>query len=95
MHLYFENVATHMFRHWTGKYYPKNDERNLNKYTIPLKEWVEISKIMEASRPDMPPDIGRPPRSIIKYYARFKAVEWGNWITLFSLPLLRGRLPQR
>jgi len=50
---------------------------------------------MEASRPDMPPDIGRPPRNIIKHYAGFKAVEWGNWITLFSLPLLRGRLPQR
>ena len=95
MHLYFENVAIHMFRHWTGKYYPKNDERNLNKYTIPLKEWVEISKIMEANRPDMPPDIRRPSCNIIKHYAGFKAVEWGNWITLFSLPLLRGRLPQR
>ena len=95
MHLYFENVATHMFWHWTGKYYPKNDERNLNKYTIPLKEWVEISKIMEASRPDMPPDIRRPSRSIIKHYTGFKAVEWENWITLFSLPLLRGRLLQR
>ena len=75
MHLYFENVATHMFWHWTGKYYPKNDERNLNKYTIPLKEWVEISKIIEASRPDMLPDIRCSPCNIIKYYARFKAAK--------------------
>ena len=75
MHLYFENVAIHMFRHWTGKYYPKNNERNLNKYTIPLKEWVEISKIMEASRPDMLPDIRHPPHNIIKHYAGFKAVK--------------------
>jgi len=75
MHLYFENVAIHMFRHWTGKYYPKNDERNLNKYTILLKEWVEISKIMEVSKPDIPSNIGCPPYNIIKHYARFKAVK--------------------
>ena len=61
-----------MFQHWIGKYYPKNDERNLNKYIIPLKEWVEISKIMEASRPDMPSDIGRPSYNIIKHYTDLK-----------------------
>lgn len=84
-----------MFRHWTGKFYSKNDEWNLNEYTITNREWVEIGEIMERSRKDMPTDIGRPPRNIIKHSAGFKAVEWGNWITLFSLPLLRGRLKQR
>ncbi|GET62406.1 transposase domain-containing protein [Rhizophagus irregularis DAOM 181602=DAOM 197198] len=43
----------------------------------------------------MPSDIGHPPRNIIKHSAGFKAVEWANWIILFSLPLLKGRLPQR
>ncbi|UZO27063.1 uncharacterized protein OCT59_019272 [Rhizophagus irregularis] len=42
----------------------------------------------------MPSDIGHPPRNIIKHSAGFKAVEWANWIILFSLPLLKGRLPQ-
>ncbi|GBC22616.2 transposase domain-containing protein [Rhizophagus irregularis DAOM 181602=DAOM 197198] len=64
MHLFFENIAPHMFRHWIGKFYPKNDERNSNNYTISSKTWIEI------------------------------AVEWANWIILFSLPLLKGRLPQ-
>ncbi|CAB5203816.1 unnamed protein product [Rhizophagus irregularis] len=49
---------------------------------------------MERSRSHMPPDIGRPPRNIVKHSAGFKAVEWANWIILFSLPLLKGRLPQ-
>ena len=95
MHLFFENIAPHMFRHWIGKFYPKNDGRNSNEYTISSKTWTEISEIMEQNRPHMPPDIGRPPQSIIKHSAGFKAVEWANWITLFSLPLLKGRLPQR
>ncbi|PKC54152.1 hypothetical protein RhiirA1_477878 [Rhizophagus irregularis] len=94
MHLFFENVAPHMFRHWIGKFYPKNNEWNSNEYTISSKTWVEIGEIMERSRSHMPPDIGRPPRNIVKHSAGFKAVEWANWIILFSLPLLKGRLPQ-
>lgn len=84
-----------MFRHWMGKFYPKNNERNSNDYTISSKTWFEIGKIMEQSRSYMPPDIGRPPRNINKHSAGFKAVEWANWILLFSLLLLRERLPQR
>lgn len=95
MHLFFENVAPHMFRHWIGKFYPKNNEWNSNEYTISSKTWVEIGEIMKRSRSHMPPDIGRPPRNIVKHSAGFKAVEWANWIILFSLPLLKGRLPQR
>jgi hypothetical protein len=96
MHLYFENIAPHMFRHWTGKFYPKNDERNSNnEYTISSKEWTEIGEIMEQNKKNMPSDIGRSSRNIIKYSSSFKAVEWGNWIVLFSLPILKGRLSQR
>jgi hypothetical protein len=95
MHLFFENVAPHMFRYWTGRFYKTNDERNLNDYTISSKKWIEIGRIMEQSRPYMSPDIGRPPRNIFKHSAGFKAVEWANWIMLFSLPLLKGSLPQR
>lgn len=95
MHLFFENIAPHMFRHWTGKFYPKNDERNSNEYTMSSKTWTEIGEIMERSRSYMPPDIGRSLRNIIKHSAGFKAVEWANWIILFSLPLLKGRLPQK
>ena len=50
---------------------------------------------MEKNRSNMPSDIGRPSRNIVKHSAGFKAVEWANWIILFSLPLLKGRLPQR
>ncbi|GET00067.1 hypothetical protein GLOIN_2v1480212 [Rhizophagus clarus] len=39
-------------------------------------------------------DIGYPSRNIVKHSAGFKVVEWANWIILFSLPLLKGRLPQ-
>ena len=95
MHLYFENIAPHMFRHWTGKYYSKNDTRNLNENKIASRVCVEIGEIMEQNKKNMPSDIGRSSRNINKHSSGFKAVEWGNWITLFSLPLLRGRLKKR
>ncbi|RGB22141.1 hypothetical protein C1646_776566 [Rhizophagus diaphanus] len=72
-----------------GKFYPKNDERNSNNYTISSKTWIEIGEIMEKNRSNMPSDIRCPPRNIIKHSARFKAVKWANWIILFSLPLLK------
>ncbi|GES73580.1 hypothetical protein GLOIN_2v1812804 [Rhizophagus clarus] len=77
-----------------GKFYPKNNERNSNNYTISSKTWVEIGEIMKKNRSNMSSDIGRPSRNIVKHSAGFKAVEWANWIILFSLPLLKGRLPQ-
>ena len=57
------------------------------------KTWIEIGEIMEKNRSNMPSDIGRPPHNIIKHSAEFKAVKWANWIILFSLLLLKGRLP--
>ena len=95
MHLYFENIAPHMLRHWTGKFYPKNDKRNSNEYTITSREWAEIGEIMERNRQNMPSDIRRLPRNIAKHSSGFKTAEWGNYITLYSLPLLKGRLNQR
>ncbi|KAF0333003.1 transposase domain-containing protein [Gigaspora margarita] len=38
-------------------------------------------------------DFGRPPRNIIKHRDGYKAEEWANWITLYSLPLLQNHLP--
>ncbi|CAI2198777.1 10224_t:CDS:1, partial [Funneliformis geosporum] len=49
------------------------------------------NKIKEISK-NMPLDIGRLLRNIYKHYTGFKAVEWRNWVTLFSLPLLNEKL---
>jgi hypothetical protein len=38
-------------------------------------------------------DLGRAPRNIVLHYRGYKAEEWASWITMFSLPLLKGRLP--
>ncbi|GET00615.1 transposase domain-containing protein [Rhizophagus clarus] len=91
-HLKGDHRETHIRN--CGKFYPKNDERNSNNYTISSKTWVEIGEIMEKNRSNIPFNIGRLPRNIVKHSVEFKAVEWTNWIILFSLPLLKGRLPQ-
>ncbi|GES78342.1 transposase domain-containing protein [Rhizophagus clarus] len=75
IHLFFENIAPHI---WIEKFYPKNDERNSNNYTISSKTWVKIGEIIEKNRSNMPSDIGRPSHNIVKHSAGFKAVKWAN-----------------
>jgi hypothetical protein len=49
---------------------------------------------MESNRKQMPLEFGRPLRNIQKHYNGFKAVEWSNWITMYSLPFLNQKLPR-
>ncbi|GET66786.1 hypothetical protein GLOIN_2v1644898 [Rhizophagus irregularis DAOM 181602=DAOM 197198] len=58
-------------------------------YELSKSQWESIGIQMEKVKKDMPIEIGRPPRDIFKYHNGYKAVEWRNWIILFSLPLLK------
>ncbi|CAG8655680.1 3699_t:CDS:2 [Gigaspora rosea] len=48
---------------------------------------------MHSLRKDLPSNPGRPLRNILHHYRGYKAEEWAAWITMYSLPLLKGRLP--
>ena len=93
MHLFFENVAPQMFAHWSGKFF--NNVSSYNDYELSRSQWETIGTKMEKIKREMPTDIGRPPRDIFKYHNGYKAVEWRNWIILFSLPLLEAYLDKR
>jgi len=92
MHLFFENIAIHMFKHWTDTFY-KNIDIN-ESFILSNNIWKEIGNIMHSSRKQMPLEFGRPPRDIWRYHNRFKATEWSNWITMYSLPFLNKKLPK-
>ena len=93
MHLFFENIAIHMFKHWTGTFY-KNININDESFILSNSIWKEIGNIMHSSRKQMPLEFGRPPRNIMKYHNGYKAIEWSNWITMYSLPFLNKKLPK-
>lgn len=94
MHGLFENIAPAMLRHWSGTFF-KEDQNSNSDYVLHNKDWIEIGKIMEKNKKNMPLDFGRPPINIQQHSAAFKAEEWLNWIILYSLPLLQGYLPER
>ena len=43
----------------------------------------------------IPTALGRPPRNITLHHRGYKAEEWANWITLYSVPLLKTYLPAK
>ena len=94
MHALFENIAPHMFRHFTGKFF-NNEILNNTDYKITSENWNEIIKIIEQNRKTMPMEFGRPPINIQKYHSSFKVEDLYNWIVLYSLPLLYNYLPIR
>ncbi|UZO03187.1 uncharacterized protein OCT59_023596 [Rhizophagus irregularis] len=93
MHLFFETMAAQMYAHWTGNFF--NNIPMSNDYELSKSQWEIIGAQMEKIKKNMPNEIGRPPRDILKYHNGNKAVEWRNWIILFSLLLLRKYLDKR
>ncbi|GES97107.1 transposase domain-containing protein [Rhizophagus clarus] len=92
MHLFYENVAPYMLRHWMGSFF-KDSTLNNQPYTLNNKQWSEIGANMDAIKKSIPTEFGRPPRNIFRHYSGYKAEEWASWITLYSLPLLKDQLP--
>ncbi|GES92310.1 hypothetical protein GLOIN_2v1522244 [Rhizophagus clarus] len=79
-----------MFKHWSGTFFKSGNGEN---YIISNAIWKVIGKTMEKSRRDVPLEFGRPPRDIYKHSNGFKAKEWSDWITIYSMPMLKNKLP--
>jgi hypothetical protein len=92
MHLFFEGIAPQMFKLWSSHFF-KDDSLNTTPFTIPKSSWDIIGNLMQNNKKKMPLAFGRPPRNIIKHNAGYKAEEWANWITLYSVPLIKTFLP--
>jgi hypothetical protein len=91
MHLFFENVSINMFKHWSGAFFKSGN--NNEDYLISDAIWKIIGKTMEESRQNVPLEFGHPPRNIYKHFNGFKAKEWSDWITIYSTPMLKNKLP--
>jgi hypothetical protein len=81
-----------MLRHWMGSFF-KDSTLNNQPYLLSNKQWNEIGADMDVIKKSIPVDFGRPPRNIFHHHNGYKAEEWSSWITLYSLPLLKDRLP--
>ena len=82
-----------MFKHWTGNFF-KNPEQNNEPYIIDNQSWKEIGDTIKLNRKQIPLEFGRPPCNIYKHFNGFKAKEWSDWISIYSIPLLKNKLPQ-
>ena len=94
MHLFFEGIAPQMFKLWSSHFF-KDDGLNITPFTIPKPFWDMISKLMENNKKKMPLVFGRLPQNIMKHNAGYKAEEWANWITLYSVLLIKNFLSVR
>lgn len=94
MHLFFENIARDIYKHWRGLFFNDNSE-NQNEYTVQATTWNQIGQSMRTGRHCIPTIFGRPPRNIMLYSAGYKAEEWSRWISLYSIPLLKGHIKEK
>jgi len=92
MHLFYENIAPYMLRHWMGSFFKDSTLNHNQPYILSNKQWSEIGTSMNAVKKSIPTEFGRPPRNIFHHHNGYKAEEWASWITLYSLPLLKDRL---
>ena len=91
MHLFFENIVSQMFKLWSGHFF-KDDNLNQTPFIISKSSWDTIGILMTNNKKQIPLIFGRSPRNIFKHNAGYKAEEWANWITLYSIPLLKTYL---
>ena len=94
MHLYFENVSINMFGYWSGTFF-KDESLNNEHYIFGNQIWKQIGQIINECYKQIPLEFGRPPRDIYKHHNGFKAVEWSDWITVYSIPFLLNKLPSK
>src|SRR3989337_954248 len=95
MHLIYENIACYMFKLWTGNFFSNNSSQDIGDYVLSPNVWNTIGNEMHHARKNLSAYLGRPPRNIVLYYKGYKAEEWAVWITMYSLPLLKGKMLQR
>lgn len=95
MHLLFENIASYMLQFWLGKFFSNKRIQDNGDYILSQSQWTEIGKEMENIQKMIPTYFGRSPRNIVLHYNGYKAKEWEAWITLYSLPLLKGRMLEK
>ena len=50
---------------------------------------------MHECRKQIPLEFRRSPRNIYKHHNGYKAVEWSDWITVYSIPFLLNKLPAK
>ncbi|CAI2189634.1 16908_t:CDS:2 [Funneliformis geosporum] len=50
---------------------------------------------MHYAQKSLPAYLERSPHNIVLYYKGYKAEEWAVWIIMYSLPLLKGKMPQK
>src|SRR6266536_1589249 len=90
MHLFFENVVSQMFKLWSNQFFKEDNLNNLLfSFILSKSFWEEIGQIMNKNKKSVPLKFGRLLYYIFKHHTGYKAKEWANWITLYSISLLK------
>src|SRR6266508_7056790 len=93
IHLFFENVTSHMFKLWSNQFF--KDNSNILPFILLKSSWEEIGQKINENKKNILLEFERPPCNIFKHYAGYKAEEWANWITLYSVPLFKSHLQDK
>lgn len=92
MHL-FGNIAKMFWKIWTGAMIPPG-EGTFAYTTLSKRQQENIGTELKQASQTVPAAVSRTTRLIEKHSGSFKATEWFDWILIYSLPLLSGKLSE-
>ncbi|RIB29952.1 hypothetical protein C2G38_2153998 [Gigaspora rosea] len=81
----------YMFEYWTGTFFSDASQNN-EPYILAKSVWSEIGNQMHSLHKDLLSNLERTLCNILHHYRGYKAEEWAARITMYTLPLLKGRL---
>ncbi len=82
-----------MFKLWSNQFF--KDNSNIFPFILPKSSQEEISQKMNENKKNILLEFEKPPHNIFKHHTGYKAEEWANWITLYSVLLLKSHLQDK
>src|SRR6266496_5359402 len=69
MHLFFENVASQMFKLWSNQFFKEDNLNNLSfSFILSKSSWEKIRQITNKNKKSVPLEFERPSCCIFKYH---------------------------
>jgi hypothetical protein len=93
MHCLHLGAIKALMHHLTSKFFKTADLHD-PRFIVSAATFREFGELLEAAKTSTPTSYGRYPRNLEKNFGYYKAEEWMNFVSYWSIPLLYSSAPE-